>query len=122
MSFSFPRHALVAIAVALALATLLVSPTTARQLAQDDSGAQSSGDESMQDEPVDDTAAPPAVSATSLDPCQIVTSAEASALAGANFTTGIEQTTDGGGRICVYGYQTQNVFMVLVAQGPDAAT
>jgi hypothetical protein len=51
-----------------------------------------------------------------------VTSSEASALAGANFGPGMASTTDGGGAICVYGYQTPNVFMVLVGQEPDAAT
>jgi hypothetical protein len=59
---------------------------------------------------------------TSLDPCQLVTASEASALAGASFTTNKEDTTSGGAKICVYGGQTLNVFQVLVAQAPDAAT
>jgi hypothetical protein len=59
---------------------------------------------------------------TSLDPCQLVTLSEASALAGATFTTGKEDTTSGGAKTCVYGGQTLNVFQVLVAQAPDAAT
>jgi len=59
---------------------------------------------------------------TSLDPCQLVTATEASSLAGASFPAGTEGTTSGGGRTCVYGAQTTNVFSVLVAQAPDAAT
>jgi hypothetical protein len=59
---------------------------------------------------------------TSLDPCQLVTASEASALAGASFATGTEGTTSGGAKTCVYGAQTLNVFNVLVAQAPDAAT
>jgi hypothetical protein len=59
---------------------------------------------------------------TSLDPCQLVTSQVASALAGATYGPGKEDTTPGGGRICWYGYQTLNVFMVLVGQEKDAAT
>jgi hypothetical protein len=59
---------------------------------------------------------------TSLDPCQLVTASEASALAGASFGAGTEGTTSGGAKTCVYGGQTLNVFQVLVAQAPDAAT
>lgn len=59
---------------------------------------------------------------TSLDPCLLVTSQVASALAGASYGPGKEDTTPGGGRICWYGYQTLNVFMVLVGQEKDAAT
>ena len=63
-----------------------------------------------------------------LDPCQLVTAAEASSLAGATFSTGTEQTntdTAGGGstsRTCVYGGATLNVFEVTVAQATDAST
>jgi hypothetical protein len=59
---------------------------------------------------------------TSLDPCQLVTATEASSLAGASFAAGTEGTTSGGGRTCVYGAQTMNVFSVLVAQALDVAT
>jgi hypothetical protein len=51
-----------------------------------------------------------------------VTAAEAGALAGTTFGAGAESTTEGGGRICVYGGQTTNVFEVLVAQAPDSKT
>ncbi|MGD0613465.1 MAG: DUF3558 family protein [Anaerolineales bacterium] len=63
------------------------------------------------------TAAP-----TSLDPCQVVTSQEASSLAGTSFGDGMEGTTPGGGKTCIYGYQSSNVFTVEVAQAPDVAT
>jgi hypothetical protein len=59
--------------------------------------------------------------ATSLDPCQLVTSSEASSLAGTTFGPGQEETTNGGKR-CVYGSQTTNVFTVEVAQAQDAST
>jgi hypothetical protein len=65
--------------------------------------------------------AQPSASPVALDPCQLVTSAEASALAGTTYAAGREGTTNGG-KTCVYGYQTTNVFLVLVAQAPDAAT
>jgi hypothetical protein len=59
---------------------------------------------------------------TSIDPCQLVTASEASALAGATFGAGVESTTEGNGKICTYGGQTLNVFMVIVGQEPDVAT
>lgn len=62
----------------------------------------------------------------SLDPCQLVTASEASALAGTTFSAGTEQTntdTAGGGtsRMCIYGGTTANVFEVLVAQASSAS-
>ena len=45
----------------------------------------------------------------------MVTQAEASTIAGATFGPGKEELTNGG-KICVYGSQTTNVFTVLVAQ------
>ncbi|MGD0173401.1 MAG: DUF3558 family protein [Anaerolineales bacterium] len=63
-----------------------------------------------------------ATAATSLDPCQLITSAEASKLAGGSFGAGEESTTSGGGKICTYGANTKNVFMVEVGQAPDVAT
>lgn len=59
---------------------------------------------------------------TAIDPCQLVTSAEASQLVGVSFGAGKESTTEGNGRICTYGSSTLNVFTVLVAQAPDQAT
>ncbi len=59
---------------------------------------------------------------TAIDPCQLITSQEASQFAGASFGAGVESTTSGNGRICTYGGQTLNVFMVVVGQAPDVAT
>lgn len=59
--------------------------------------------------------------ATSLDPCQLVTSSEASALAGTTFGPGKEETNGSNGKECVYGSQTTNVFTVEVGQDPDPA-
>ena len=64
----------------------------------------------------------PSPSPVTLDPCQLVTGSEASALAGVTFAAGKPGTTSGGANTCVYGYQTLNVFMVLVTQAKDAAT
>lgn len=63
------------------------------------------------------TAAP-----TSLDPCQLVTQAEASALAGVTFGAGKEETTQGGGKLCSYSGSVLSVVMVEIAQAPDAST
>ncbi len=59
---------------------------------------------------------------TSYDPCQLVTASEASSLAGVTYTVGKEETNSGGGRDCVYGAETLNVFTVLVGVASDAAT
>jgi hypothetical protein len=59
--------------------------------------------------------------ATSLDPCQLVTSSEASSLAGTSYGPGQEETYNGGKR-CVYGSETTNVFTVEVAQAQDPGT
>jgi hypothetical protein len=59
---------------------------------------------------------------TSLDPCQLVTSQEASTLAGATFGAGKESTTEGNAKICTYGAQTANVLNSYVVQAPDVAT
>jgi len=63
-----------------------------------------------------------AVANTPLDPCQLISSQEASALAGASFGQGKEETTSSGLKICTYGYQTANVFNAEVIQAPDIAT
>lgn len=73
------------------------------------------------------TAAPksavnPNATPTPLDPCVLVTSQEASSLAGASYGAGVAQTYDGGSKGCVYGYQTLNVFSVLVAQTDSPQT
>ena len=58
---------------------------------------------------------------TSLDPCTLVTSAEASALAGTTFGAG-QETANGNGKRCTYGARTLNVFTVEVVAAQDAAT
>lgn len=61
--------------------------------------------------------------ATSLDPCQIVTSAEASALAHTTYGPGKEEVNEpndpSSGKTCTYGAQTTNVFHVVVGQASD---
>jgi len=59
---------------------------------------------------------------TSLDPCLLIDSQEASSIAGTTFGQGVEGTTPGGLKSCTYGSQTQNVFTVDVAQAPDVNT
>jgi hypothetical protein len=71
------------------------------------------------------TAAPtpsPTAAPTSYDPCQLVTASEASSLAGVTYGPGKEETNAGGGRDCVYGAETLNVFMVIVGVASDPAT
>ena len=57
-----------------------------------------------------------------LDPCQLVTQQEASQLAGTTFAAGKEEAISSASSMCTYGAQTLNVFTVLVAVAPDAAT
>ena len=64
----------------------------------------------------------PAANPTQFDPCQLITSQEASTLVGATFGDGEEQTYDGGGQSCTYGANTTNVFYVYVAQTADVAS
>jgi len=61
-----------------------------------------------------------AAATTSMDPCQLVTQAEASQLAGTSYAAGKEETTSGGGRMCWYGAQTTNVFEVFVGAASSA--
>jgi hypothetical protein len=59
---------------------------------------------------------------TALDPCQLIPSDEASALAKATFGPGEGRSLGGNGKSCTYGAQTQNVFTVYVAQAADKAS
>jgi hypothetical protein len=59
--------------------------------------------------------------ATSLDPCQLVTSAEASSLAGTSYGAGKEESSGQDGKRCVYGSETTNVFTVEVGQDANPA-
>lgn len=58
---------------------------------------------------------------TSLNPCQLVTSSEASALAGTTFGPGQQEANGQHGKRCVYGSQTTNVFTVEVGQAASPA-
>ncbi len=58
--------------------------------------------------------------AVALDPCQVVTSQEASVLAGASFSKGLEEDT-GAGKRCTYGSGTTNVLWVQLAQAANAS-
>jgi hypothetical protein len=86
----------------------------------------STGSPSPSNTPSTTPSAPPTTAkATTLDPCQLVTADEASALAGVTFGAGLEETTgsNGTGKRCTYGSQTKNVFFVQVgtAASADAA-
>lgn len=59
---------------------------------------------------------------TAIDPCQLIPAAEAGKLAGASFGPGKQEALSGNGKVCIYGYQTKNVFEVVVAVAPDVAT
>jgi hypothetical protein len=63
-----------------------------------------------------------ATTKTQLDPCLLITSQEASTLAGSSFGSGKEGNTPGGLKSCTYGSQTTNVFVVDVVQAPDVDT
>ncbi len=69
-----------------------------------------------------DTAPAATAAPTSLDPCQVLTSQDASKLTGVAFGDGLEGTTPGGMKTCTYGAQTANVFTVMVGQATDLAT
>lgn len=58
---------------------------------------------------------------TAIDPCTLVTQAEASALAGVSLSKGKETTFDTNGKQCGYA-ATGVVFVVQVVQAPDQAT
>ena len=61
--------------------------------------------------------------ATSLDPCQLVSSSTASQLAGTSFGSGHPETTSGNAQLCFYNSASPPAdFLVEVAQAPDAAT
>ena len=58
---------------------------------------------------------------TSIDPCALVTPAEASALTGANFTEGQASTDDNNVKSCNYGQEGVDL-TVVAAVAPDEAT
>lgn len=68
---------------------------------------------------------PPSPSASakpvSYDPCVLVNVQEASTLTGVNYGPGMEQPANAT-KLCVYGYQTTDVFEIGIVQAPDLAT
>lgn len=64
----------------------------------------------------------PSAVATDIDPCQLITSADATTLTGVTFGPGKESTTDKNVKICNYAAAGPNLFMVEVAIAPDVAT
>jgi hypothetical protein len=101
---------------ASAAATASVAPTVAP--AGSASEAPSSSAESS---PAPLASGPTAVP-TALDPCQLISAQEASALTGTTFGAGKAETLPGNTKMCTYGGQSKNVFEVMVAQAPDEAT
>ncbi len=63
-----------------------------------------------------------AAPSSTLDPCQVLTASEASALAGASYSSGKATALSGSSSACVYGAQTANVVQVIVAQASDPAS
>jgi hypothetical protein len=59
---------------------------------------------------------------TDIDPCQLITADQASALVGVTFGPGKESDNGKNVKICSYAGPGPNVFMVEVAVAPDAAT
>ena len=59
---------------------------------------------------------------TAIDPCTIIANSTVNTLAATTYPAGTESVTPGQGRICTYGSQTTNVFMVIVGQAPDPPT
>ncbi|MFI5227345.1 MAG: hypothetical protein ACHQ3P_11800 [Candidatus Limnocylindrales bacterium] len=59
---------------------------------------------------------------TAIDPCTLVTQAEASQLTGSTYGPGKESETAGHLKVCTYGGQTPDVFGVDVLVAPDVAT
>jgi hypothetical protein len=56
-----------------------------------------------------------------LDPCQLVPQQEASAVAGASFGPGQLEADNAASSRCVYGANTKNVFLVIVARASSVA-
>jgi len=64
----------------------------------------------------------PSAVATDIDPCQLITSADASSWVGVKFGAGKESTNDNNVKICNYDAAGPNLFFVEVAIAPDVAT
>ena len=64
----------------------------------------------------------PTAVVTDIDPCQLVTSDDATAFTGVKMGAGKASTTEGNARICTYAGPGPNILMVEVAIAPDVAT
>jgi len=64
----------------------------------------------------------PSAVATDIDPCQLITSADASSWTGVKFGAGKESTTESNIRTCNYNAAGPNLFFIAVGIAPDAAT
>jgi hypothetical protein len=58
---------------------------------------------------------------TSLDPCQLITSSEASGWTGVKFGPGVEGSLSDGAKSCTYGANTHDVFYIEEGQAADEA-
>ena len=64
----------------------------------------------------------PSAVATDIDPCQLITSADASQLVGVKFGAGKATETENNVKLCTYAAPGPNIFSVEVAVAPDVAT
>jgi hypothetical protein len=64
----------------------------------------------------------PSAVATDIDPCQLITQAEASSLVGVTFGAGKSETDENHLKSCSYAGPGPNIFRVEVAVAPDEAT
>ena len=64
----------------------------------------------------------PTAIVTDLDPCQLITSDDASTFVGVNFGKGKATTTENNVKMCSYAAPGPNIFTVEVAVAPDVAT
>ena len=92
----------------------VVLPSTAPTAETTPSAAPSASEAAA--ESVGPTAVP-----TTIDPCQVVTPAEASTLAGVKLGPGSPTTAENNSKLCTYG-QEGLIFTVIVTAAPDAAT
>jgi hypothetical protein len=64
----------------------------------------------------------PSAVATDIDPCQLITSADASSWVGVKFGAGKETTNENNIRSCTYAAPGPNIFFVAVGIAPDVDT
>lgn len=101
-------------AIASILANASLPPVASSAPTSSPSAAAASGGPS-------ESALPSAV-ATDIDPCQLITSADATTLTGVTFGAGKETTTENNLKMCTYSAAGPNLFSVEVAVAPDVAT